>query len=143
MPQPAKRSQRWAMLLAMSRNHLTLAPESPLIISRMRTRRMPNSLISIAKNLGVELVFDDKSVEWLHSHLEPISFQATTHRSLKSNGDLFMNTIIWLAQDEELISIRSKDRLTAAQQCSSQQSPLFWLTILPMPGLRLYTSGGL
>jgi ABC-type uncharacterized transport system involved in gliding motility auxiliary subunit len=56
------------------------------------------------------------------------------------NGDLFYNTINWLAQDENLISIRPRSPqnrrvdLTEAQQRSLQ-----WFTVLLLPGLVILT----
>ena len=57
---------------------------------------------------------------------------------LQSNGDLFMNAISWLAQDEDLISIRPKDQTNrSVTMTASQQSTFFWLTLLFMPGVVL------
>jgi ABC-type uncharacterized transport system involved in gliding motility auxiliary subunit len=55
--------------------------------------------------------------------------------SLQGNGDLFLNTVSWLAEEEELIAIRPREGggsgpviLTAAQQ------PLiFWLPVVVLP----------
>jgi ABC-type uncharacterized transport system involved in gliding motility auxiliary subunit len=62
-------------------------------------------------------------------------FASNAYAGLQRNGDLFMNSINWLAQDEDLISIRPKNptdrRVTMT---SSQQNLLFWLTIVLMPG---------
>jgi ABC-type uncharacterized transport system involved in gliding motility auxiliary subunit len=62
-------------------------------------------------------------------------FASNAYAELQRNGDLFMNSINWLAQDEELISIRPKSptdrRVTLT---ASQQNLLFWLTIVLMPG---------
>jgi ABC-type uncharacterized transport system involved in gliding motility auxiliary subunit len=50
------------------------------------------------------------------------------------NRDLFMNTIGWLAQQDNLISIRPKDpddrRITLT---STQESNIFWLSIVIIP----------
>jgi ABC-type uncharacterized transport system involved in gliding motility auxiliary subunit len=52
------------------------------------------------------------------------------------NRDLFMNTIGWLAQQDNLISIRPKDpddrRITLT---ATQESNLFWLSLLIIPAL--------
>jgi ABC-type uncharacterized transport system involved in gliding motility auxiliary subunit len=50
------------------------------------------------------------------------------------NGDLFMNSINWLAQDEDLISIRPKnpaDRRVSMTE--ADQNQLFWITLVLMP----------
>ncbi|HXX18464.1 MAG TPA: Gldg family protein [Candidatus Acidoferrum sp.] len=55
---------------------------------------------------------------------------------LQHNGDLFFNTIDWLAQDENLISIRPKPptarRITLTE---SQMAALRWFELLLLPGL--------
>jgi ABC-type uncharacterized transport system involved in gliding motility auxiliary subunit len=54
---------------------------------------------------------------------------------VQRNGDLFLNAVSWLVQDENLISIRPKaptDRRVT--MTASQQNLLFWLTILFLPG---------
>jgi len=52
----------------------------------------------------------------------------------QSNGDLFQNTVNWLAQDEDLISIRprsSKNRRVTMTQ--SQQNMLYWFSFIVLP----------
>lgn len=64
------------------------------------------------------------------------SFAANQWFGSQRNGDLFLNTINWLAQDENLISIRPKIptnrrvNLTAAQQ-----RVLSWLSMALLPGI--------
>jgi ABC-type uncharacterized transport system involved in gliding motility auxiliary subunit len=58
----------------------------------------------------------------------------------QGNGNLFLNMVSWLAQDEELISIRPKsmdDRRILLSQ--SQLSMLRLLTIFILPGIALIT----
>lgn len=58
---------------------------------------------------------------------------------IPGNRDLFMNAVNWLAQQENLISIRPRDpqdrRVTLT---SDQQRRIFWLTVLIIPGLILF-----
>lgn len=50
------------------------------------------------------------------------------------NGDLFLNTVNWLAEDEDLIAIRPKSPTNRSVTLSeSQQRTLFLLTVLIMP----------
>ncbi|HWP42675.1 MAG TPA: ABC transporter, partial [Blastocatellia bacterium] len=62
-------------------------------------------------------------------------FAANQSAQFPPNANLFMNSINWLAQDEDLISIRPKNpedrRVTMT---ASQQNILFWLSIVLMPG---------
>ena len=54
------------------------------------------------------------------------------------NGDLFLNTVSWLAEDEDLISVRPKDPENRSVQMTSANSRmLFWLTMVMMPGAAL------
>ncbi|MEP7338117.1 MAG: Gldg family protein [Acidobacteriota bacterium] len=58
------------------------------------------------------------------------------------NGDLFMNSINWLAQDEDLISIRPKSATSRSVTMSeAQQRTFFWLVVLFMP-LAVIGAGG-
>jgi ABC-type uncharacterized transport system involved in gliding motility auxiliary subunit len=56
------------------------------------------------------------------------------------NGDLFFNAIDWLAQDENLISIRPKSvtnrRVTMTE---AQASALRWLDLFLLPGLVIFS----
>lgn len=55
---------------------------------------------------------------------------------IQGNRDLFMNTVGWLSQQENLIAIRPKEaadrRLTLT---ATQQSNIIWMTLLIIPGL--------
>lgn len=57
---------------------------------------------------------------------------------IPGNRDLFLNTVSWLAQQENLIAIRARDpedrRITLT---ADQQTRIFWLTIFIIPGLIL------
>jgi ABC-type uncharacterized transport system involved in gliding motility auxiliary subunit len=57
---------------------------------------------------------------------------------IPGNRDLFMNTLNWLAQQENLISIRPRDpedrRITLT---ATQERNIFWLTVFIIPGLIL------
>jgi ABC-type uncharacterized transport system involved in gliding motility auxiliary subunit len=57
---------------------------------------------------------------------------------VQGNRDLFLNTVNWLAQQENLIAIRAKDpedrRITLT---ADQERRIFYLTVLIVPGLIL------
>jgi ABC-type uncharacterized transport system involved in gliding motility auxiliary subunit len=61
-------------------------------------------------------------------------FAANAGLGIQGNRDLFMNTIGWLSQQENLISIRAKSaddrRLTLT---SAQQTNIMWITLLGIP----------
>ena len=63
-------------------------------------------------------------------------FASNQWSPLQRNGDLFMNTINWLSEDENLISIRPKNptnrRVTFTE---TQQRLLTWFSLLLLPGI--------
>jgi ABC-type uncharacterized transport system involved in gliding motility auxiliary subunit len=62
-------------------------------------------------------------------------FAANGGLGIQGNRDLFMNTVGWLSQQENLISIRPKEaddrRITLT---ATQQSNITWLSLLLIPG---------
>jgi ABC-type uncharacterized transport system involved in gliding motility auxiliary subunit len=67
-------------------------------------------------------------------------FAANSGLGIQGNRDLFMNTVGWLTQQENLISIRPKDaedrRLTMT---AAQQTNVTWLSLFILPGLVFFT----
>ena len=71
-------------------------------------------------------------------------FPANGTLGIQGNRDLFMNTVGWLSQQENLISIRPKDtddrRVTLT---ATQQNNITWLSLLVIPafvfGTGVYT----
>ena len=54
---------------------------------------------------------------------------------LQRNGDLFLNAVSWLAEDEDLISVRPKDSENRSVNMTSADSrTLFWVTMFLLPG---------
>jgi ABC-type uncharacterized transport system involved in gliding motility auxiliary subunit len=62
-------------------------------------------------------------------------FAANSALGISGNRDLFLNTVGWLSQQENLISIRPKEpddrRITLT---ATQQSNILWLSLLILPG---------
>ena len=62
-------------------------------------------------------------------------FAANAGLGIQGNRDLFMNTVGWLSQQENLISIRPKEaddrRITLT---ATQQANITWLSLLIIPG---------
>ena len=57
---------------------------------------------------------------------------------LQRNGDLFLNAVSWLAEDEDLISVRPKDSENRSVQMTAADSrTLFWVTMVLLPGAAL------
>lgn len=65
-------------------------------------------------------------------------FVSNGYLGIPGNRDLFLNTVNWLAQQENLISIRPRDpedrRITLT---ADQQQRIMWITIFIIPGLIL------
>ncbi len=65
-------------------------------------------------------------------------FASNRWLGISGNRDLFLNSVNWLAQQENLISIRAKDpedrRITLS---ADQDRRIFWITIFIIPGLIL------
>jgi ABC-type uncharacterized transport system involved in gliding motility auxiliary subunit len=65
-------------------------------------------------------------------------FVANNYLGIDGNGDLFMNSVNWLAQQESLIAIRAREpsdrRLTMT---ANHVQGLFWLSMLIVPALVL------
>jgi ABC-type uncharacterized transport system involved in gliding motility auxiliary subunit len=62
-------------------------------------------------------------------------FAANPWFGAQSNGDLFLNTIDWLAQDENLISIRPKSATNRRIELTQAQAAgLAWLELFLLPG---------
>jgi gliding motility-associatede transport system auxiliary component len=64
------------------------------------------------------------------------AFATNQWAGLQRNGDLFVNTINWLAQDEDLISVRPKNPMNRRVILTeTQQRELFFASMLFLPGL--------
>jgi ABC-type uncharacterized transport system involved in gliding motility auxiliary subunit len=67
-------------------------------------------------------------------------FAANSYLGIEGNRDLFMNTVNWLAQQENLIAIRPRDpsdrRLTLT---ANKSAAVFWLSIFIIPAVVLGT----
>ena len=70
-------------------------------------------------------------------HRRP-DFATNGDLGIGGNRDLFLNVVNWLAQQENLISVRPRDpqerRITLS---GGQDRFIFWMTVLVIPGLIL------
>jgi ABC-type uncharacterized transport system involved in gliding motility auxiliary subunit len=68
------------------------------------------------------------------------NFATNQFVGMQSNGDLFLNAINWLAEDESLISIRPKSPTNRnVTLTAGQQKGLFWFSLALLPGLVIAT----
>jgi ABC-type uncharacterized transport system involved in gliding motility auxiliary subunit len=62
--------------------------------------------------------------------------------NLQGNRDFFLNTVSWLAEEEDQISIRPKDTKATPVFLNAQQAQaVFWLPVVVLPGIVL--AGGI
>ena len=65
-------------------------------------------------------------------------FASNQYFGQQRNGDLFLNTVSWLAEDEDLISVRPRSQENRSiQMTRASSSVLFWVTIVLLPGSAL------
>jgi ABC-type uncharacterized transport system involved in gliding motility auxiliary subunit len=58
--------------------------------------------------------------------------------NLQGNRDFFLNTVSWLAEEEDQISIRPKDaKATPVFLTAQQAQAVFWLPVVVLPGIVL------
>lgn len=67
-------------------------------------------------------------------------FASNVALGIQGNRDLFLNTVNWLAQQENLIAIRAREpedrRITLT---ADEQQTVFWLAVILLPGALLMT----
>ena len=57
---------------------------------------------------------------------------------MQNNRDFFLNTVSWLAEQEDQISIRPKDTKSTPVFLTSQQAQaVFWLPVVVLPAVAL------
>lgn len=67
-------------------------------------------------------------------------FASNAYFGLSGNGDLFLNTVSWLAEEEDLIAIRPKSPDTRRVTLTfSQARSIFWFTVIIIPAVVLMT----
>lgn len=65
-------------------------------------------------------------------------FVNNTHVNLAGNKDFFLNTVSWLTEEAELISVRKKDaNMTPVILTSSQGRFIFWIPVVVIPSIIL------
>jgi ABC-type uncharacterized transport system involved in gliding motility auxiliary subunit len=65
-------------------------------------------------------------------------FASNNYFQQQRNGDLFLNTVSWLAEDEDLISVRPKSQENRSISLTrANSSVLFWMTLVLLPGSAL------
>ena len=65
-------------------------------------------------------------------------FAANAYLGIEGNRDLFMNTVNWLAQQENLIAIRPREAADRRINLTANRATgMFWITIVVIPAIVL------
>jgi ABC-type uncharacterized transport system involved in gliding motility auxiliary subunit len=152
-----KNFQRAMTFFPMART-ISIADKSKPDMSPVELLKTSQASFAVKKIMGNEVKFDpatdmrgplslgvtaEKNQNGKDARLVVIGdsdFASDQWARMARNGDLFYNTINWLAEDENLISIRPRSPqnrrvdLTEAQQRSLQ-----WFTVLLLPGIVILT----
>ena len=71
-------------------------------------------------------------------------FVNNTNINLAGNRDFFLNTVNWLAEEADMISIRKKESdATPVILTASQGRLIFWLPVIIMPSIILVSGIGI
>lgn len=71
-------------------------------------------------------------------------FANNTNINLAGNGDLFLNTINWLAEEADLIAVRAKKRdVTPVILTAAQGRAIFWVPVVMIPSFILMAGVGI
>ncbi len=71
-------------------------------------------------------------------------FANNTNINLAGNGDLFLNTVGWLAEEADLIAVRAKkDNITPVVLTASQGRAIFWIPVVMVPSFVLMSGIGI
>jgi len=71
-------------------------------------------------------------------------FANNTNINLAGNGDLFLNTVGWLADEADLIAVRAKkENVTPVVLTAAQGRAIFWIPVVMVPSLVLMTGIGI
>jgi ABC-type uncharacterized transport system involved in gliding motility auxiliary subunit len=63
-------------------------------------------------------------------------FASNNYLNLSGNRDLFLNTVSWLAEEENLIAIRPKEGGSSFSPVTATQERLvFWLSMIALPAV--------
>lgn len=83
---------------------------------------------------------NDKKPETRVAAIGDSDFASNAYLGIEGNSDLFMNTVNWLAQQENLISIHPRDqadrRITVT---ANQMAWLFWMSIVFIPAIVFFS----
>ena len=117
--------------------------EKPLRFDKGKDLEGPLSLAVIASRPAVPT--QDKPARSKESRVEVIGnsrYASNEFFRLQRNGDLFLNSVSWLAEDEDLVSIRPKQAENRQVELSASAGRLiFWFIVIVMPASALLSGG--
>lgn len=100
--------------------------KGPLSIAAVATKAVEGAASAEIKVFGKIVVVGDSD------------FVNNTHVNLAGNKDFFLNTVSWLTEEAELISVRKKDaNMTPVILTASQGRFIFWIPVVVIPSIIL------
>ncbi|MBT3924121.1 MAG: hypothetical protein HOF21_16260, partial [Nitrospina sp.] len=111
--------------------------KGPVSVSVIATKNLKSGSDEASAN--VESLKKQNNIKSLKATLLVVGdsdFANNRYTNFSGNGDFFLNTISWLAEEENLISIRPKERKsTPIQMTQSWGSAIFIMGVIVFPGL--------
>jgi len=102
-----------------------------------REKRGPVPVMAVTTSPAVKVVDKDGGTREKYGKLILIGdsdFANNTNFNLAGNGDLFMNTISWLAEEADLVAVRAKKRqLSPVILTVTQGRAIFWIPVVMIP----------
>ncbi len=115
--------------------------ERPLKFDKGKDLEGPLSLAVVSTKSVIST--KDKPMRGNEARVEVIGnshFAANDYFRMQRNGDLFLNSVSWLAEDEDLISIRPKNpENRSVEFTASTGQLLFWFIIIVLPAIALFS----
>jgi ABC-type uncharacterized transport system involved in gliding motility auxiliary subunit len=112
--------------------------KGPISVSVIATKDLKDTSHENSQNLENSKISEDKKSA-LKATLLVVGdsdFANNRYTNFSGNGDFFLNTISWLAEEDNLISIRPKERKnTPIQMTQSIGNAIFIVGVIVVPGL--------
>jgi len=112
-----------------------------------REKRGPIPVMSVSTFAAIGEVDEEGSTRDKYGKIIAIGdsdFANNTNINLAGNGDLFLNTISWLAEEADLIAVRAKkSTMTPVILTAAQGRAIFWIPTIMVPSLVLMAGIGI
>ncbi len=103
---------------------------------------IPVMAVSVLPTPGTELPSKEKTTRAKYGKIIVIGdsdFANNTNINLGGNGDLFLNTLNWLAEEADLISVRKKEQTNSGVVLTVKQGRMiFWIPVVVVPSFVIF-----